>query len=63
MTKVEAALDMLKTDKCIFQVLNTVSAMAVSLTGGDLSVDSALELFKVLGEAEKRIQEITNSRL
>lgn len=60
---VEAALDMLKADKCIFQVLDTVGAAAVSLTDGDLSVDSTLELLKVLRMAEQRIQEITGSRL
>lgn len=64
MSKVEeAARYMLKKDKCIFQVLDTVGATAVSLTGGDLSVDSTLELLKVLREAEQRIQEITGSRL
>ena len=60
---VEAAHDMLKSDKCIFQVLDTVGAAAVSLTGGELSVDSALALLKVLAEAEQKIQEITGSRL
>ena len=60
---VEAARDMLKSDKCIFQVLDTVGAAAVSLTDGDLSVDSTIELLKVLREAEQRIHEITGSML
>ena len=59
---VEAARDMLKADKCVFQVLNTVGAAAVSLTGADLSLNNLLALFKVLNEAEQRILEITGSR-
>ena len=57
---VEAAHEMLKMDKCIFQVLDTVGAAAVSLTGTDLSVEDTLALLKVLDEAEQRIHEITN---
>lgn len=60
---VDAARDMLKNDKCIFQVLDTVGAAAVSLTGADLSVDNMVALLKVLREAEQRIQEITHSGL
>ena len=60
---VEAAHEMLNTDKCIFQVLDTVGAAAVSLTGGELSLGSTIELLKVLRAAEQRIQEITGSRL
>lgn len=57
---VETAHEQLKTDKRIFQVLNTVAVAAVSLTGADLSVEDTLALLKVLDEAKQRIHEITN---
>lgn len=60
---VETAHELLITDKCIFQVLDTVGAAAVSLTGADLTVDNLVALMKVLREAEQRIQEITHSRM
>ena len=62
----ERALDMLKTDKCVFQVLQTIGAASIAVTGADLSnlsVDTMLALLKLLDAAEQKIQEITQSRL
>lgn len=44
---VEAAHDMLKNDKCIFQILDTVGAAAVSLSGANISPVDALALLTV----------------
>ena len=56
------ALEVLKKDDSIIDVLNTVGAAALSLADEVLSPVEFLALNFVITEAEKKIKEITQSK-
>lgn len=59
---VEETLETLQEDKSISDVLSTVGAAITSLTGADFSMEIAILISVVLKKAEKRINQITQSK-
>lgn len=59
---VEEALEILQEDKSIIDVLNTVGATITSLTNAHFSMEIAILISVVLKEAEKRINQIAQSK-
>ena len=56
------ALEILQEDKTVNDVLNTVSAAVSSLSEVNFSIEVAVAISVVLKGAEKRINEITQSK-
>lgn len=59
---VAEALEILRKDETITDVLNTIGATITSLTNADLSLNMAFLIAVVLKEAEKRINQIAQSK-